>query len=496
MQRSGSMLPEVKKHYGVVKNYINGEWVNSESTQLLDIMNPATDEVIAQVPLSTPNEVKRAVQAAKDAFWEWRETPPVTRARYFYTLKNLLEENFEEMARILTQHMGKEMDQARGEIRRGIENVEVACGIPTLMQGYVSEDIARGIDEHALLIPLGVFCMVPPFNFPFMIPLWFMPYAVALGNTYIIKPSELVPLCQQRLFELIDEAGFPPGVINMVNGSKEVVNAMLEDPDIKGLSFVGQTSTAKILYQKCAEHGKRAQLQGSAKNFMVVMPDANLDRTVDALMTSFFGCTGQRCLSGAVVLAVGNIYETLRQKFVEAASRMKVGYGLDETVQMGPVISKSARERILGYIEKGLKEGAKLILDGRNVKVEGYPNGYFVGPTVFDEVRPDMVIANEEVFGPVACIIRVKDLDEAIRICNNSRYGNADAIFTSSGKVAREFVYRVESGNVGINIGIVAPMAFFPFSGMKDSFFGSLHGQGRDGVNFFTERKVVITRWF
>jgi len=491
-----TILPEVRRHYGRIKNYVKGRWVDSKSTQILDVVNPARAEAIAQVPLSTREEAQEAVQAAKDAFWEWRETPPLSRARYLFRLKDLMEERFEELARVLVQEEGKTIDEARGEIRRGIENVEMATGIPSLMMGYGLEDIAPQIDEEVVRQPLGVFCVVAPFNFPSMVSLWFMPYAVACGNTFIVKPSEQVPLSQNKLFELIDQAGFPPGVVNLVNGAKDTVDALLEDPGIKGVSFVGSTQVGRYIYRRCAEQGKRAQCQCGAKNFMVVMPDADLDRTIPVLITSFYGCAGERCLSGSVLLAVGDIYEPLKRKFVEASSKLKVGYGLDETVQMGPVVSARHKQRVLGYIEKGVQEGAKLILDGRKTRVEGYPNGYFIGPTVFDQVSPDMTIAKEEIFGPVASIIRVPDLDRAIEIIHASPYGNSSAIFTRSGKAAREFKYRVLCGNIGINIGIVAPMAFFPFGGCKDSFFGDLHGQGKDAVDFFTEKKIVITRWF
>lgn len=480
----------------VLKNYINGEWVESKSTEILDVVDPATTEVIGRVPLSTPDEVRAAIKAAKDAFPEWRETPPLTRARYMFRLKDLMEEHFEDLARTIVMEEGKCIDEGRGEVRRAIENVEVAAGIPALMMGYSSEDIAPGIDEECVRQPLGVCCAIPPFNFPLMVPLWFAPYALACGNTYIVKPSEQAPLSQNRLFELFDEAGFPEGVINLVNGAKGVVDTLLESPDVRGISFVGSTRVGRYIYQKGAENGKRVQAQAGAKNFLVVMPDADLDRTVASLLSSFFGCAGERCLSGAVLLPVGEVYEPLREKFVDAASKLKVGYGLDETAQMGPVVSKRHMERVLGYIEKGLEEGAKLLLDGRGIKVEEYPKGYFIGPTIFDEVTPEMTIASVEIFGPVASIIRVEDLDEAIDIIHANPYGNASSIYTSSGKWAREYKYRVHCGNIGVNIGIVAPMAFFPFSGAKDSFFGDLHGQGRDAIDFFTEKKVVISRWF
>jgi malonate-semialdehyde dehydrogenase (acetylating)/methylmalonate-semialdehyde dehydrogenase len=492
---SSSKLAEVKNNYGRIRNYVNGRWVESSSTQALNVMNPATGETIAQVPLSTGGEVKEAIAAAKEAFGDWRETPPLSRANYMFKLKNLMEEHFEELARILVQEEGKTIDESRGEIRRGIENVEVAAGIPSMMMGYNLEDISPGIDEEAVIQPLGVFCVVAPFNFPFMVPTWFMPYAVATGNTYIIKPSEQVPLSQNKLLELVDEAGFPPGVVNLVNGAKETVDALLENPDIRGVSFVGSTRTGKYIYKKATENGKRAQCQCGAKNFMVVMPDADLDKILPGLMTSFYGCAGERCLSGSVLVPVGNIYKELTERFVKAASTLKVGYGLDESTQMGPVISKRHMERVLGYIEKGVQEGAKLVLDGRGLKVEEYPEGFFIGPTVFDEVRPDMTIAREEIFGPVTSIIQAKNLDDAIDMIHASPYGNAASVFTSSGKVAHDFKYRVQCGNIGVNIGINAPMAFFPFSGFKESFFGDLHGQGRDAINFFTDRKIVISRW-
>lgn len=478
-----------------LKNYINGQWVESESTEILDVINPATTEKIAEVPFSTPEEVESAIQAAKDAFMEWRETPPLTRVQYLFTLKDLMEENFEELSRTIVVEEGKTIDEARGEIRRGIENVEVATGIPSLMQGTMLEDITRSIDEIEIRQPLGVCCMIPPFNFPSMVNLWFMPYSVSCGNTFIIKPSEQVPLSQNRLFNLLDEAEFPEGVVNLVNGAKDVVDYFLESPDVRAVSFVGSTPVAKYVYSKATANGKRAQCQAGAKNFLVVMPDAVLEPTVAALMTSFFGCAGERCLSGAVLLAVGEVYEPLRDMLVEAASKIRVGYGLDEGVQMGPVVSKRHMERVLGYIENGVQEGAKLILDGRNIKVEGYP-GWFIGPTIFDKVKPDMVIANDEIFGPVMSIIHINDLEEAFEIIHANPYGNASSIFTSNGKAAREFQYRVQCGNVGINIGIAAPMAFFPFSGWKDSFFGDLHGQGLDAIRFFTEKKVSIIRWF
>ena len=489
-------ITEVEK----LKNYINGEWVESKG-KIKDVVNPATGKVISKVPISTEDELHAAVKAAQEAFPEWRTTTPLARSRCLFRLKESLEENFEEISRIQTQEHGKTIDESRGETRRGIENVEVACGIATLMQGHFSEDIATGIDEWVIPTPLGVFGIIAPFNFPFMIPLWSAPYAVATGNCVIIKPSSEVPNSQTRLAELADEAGFPPGVWNVVHGGRTVVNGMLDHSDIVGITFVGSTPTARdVIYSRCGATGKRVIAQGGAKNFMVIMPDCNVSATIPSLLTSFFGNTGQRCLSGANLVIVGEddaFYNNFMDSVTDAASKIVIGYGLDESVQMGPVHDKEKKEKILGYIESGIQQGAKLRFDGRKkIKIVGdYPQTCFLGPTIFEDVTPNMKICTDEIFGPVMSVMRVKNLDEAIEMCNASPFGNGNAIFTSSGKSAREFQYRITSGNVGINVGIVAPMAFFPFSGMKDSFFGILHTQGREAVRFFTESKVIIQRW-
>jgi len=494
------VLEEPIKEVLKLKNYINGRWVDSKSEKVVDVRNPATQEVIAKVPMSTGDEVAATIRAAREAFPEWRRTPPLARARCLFRLKELLEENFELISRIQTMEHGKTIDESRGETRRGIEMVEVATGIPSLMMGYNLEDIASGIDEYVIYQPLGVFAHIAPFNFPFMVPLWYSPFALATGNTFIVKPSPRDPISQVKLAELFDEAGIPPGVYNLVHGGAEVSGALIRHPDIKGITFVGTSKVGKDIYQKCGEMGKRAIVQGAAKNFMIVMPDANTSATIPALMTSFFGNSGQRCLSGANLVIVSEediFYNKFLDAFVTAASKIKVGYGLDESIQMGPMQSVDGKERVLSYIERGLSEGANLVLDGRQPKISGdYPDTCFIGPSVFIDVKPEMIIAQEEIFGPVAGVLRAKDLDTAIEIANRSRYGNGNAIFTSNGKSAREFQYRIESGNVGINIGIVAPMAFFPFGGMKESFMGILHGQGRDVIRFFTESKVVIQRWF
>lgn len=490
-----AQLPEVKQHYGRLKNLIAGHWVEPETGNYLPVDNPATAQPIAEVPLSGAGDVARAVAAAKQAFPAWRETPPLTRVRYLFALKELMERNFEELARTITQEHGKTIADARGEVRRGIENVEVATGIPSLMMGYGLEDIAKGIDEDAIRQPLGVFSVIGPFNFPLMVPLWFIPYAIACGNTVVIKPSEQVPLSQTRFAELTQEAGIPAGVINLIHGAKDAVDGLLDSPDVVGVSFVGSSGVAKYVYSKAAEKGKRVQCGGGAKNFLVATPDADMDVTVEGMMGSIFGATGQRCLAGSIVVPVGGIYGPLRERLVETAGNLRVGYGLDESVEMGPLISQRSMDRVQGYIDKGVEEGGKLILDRRNVRYEKELPGYFVGPCVFDQVDPGMTIAREEIFGPVAAFMPVDRLEDAMERINNLPYGNAASIFTTNGKSAREFRYRVKAGNIGVNVGVPAPMAFFPFGGMKDSFFGTLHGQGREAIDFFTDRKIIISRW-
>ena len=490
------LLSEVRSYYGRLKLYVNGEWIDSESTQILHAVNPAKDEIIAEIPMTTKEEVDNAIEVAREAFEKWREVPVPTRVKYIYKLRALLEEHFEEISRIIVQNHGKTIDESRGEMRRLLENVETACSIAyTLAKGEHLDIIATGIDETLVREPVGVFAIIGPFNFPVLAPFWFIPHAIALGCTVVVKPSEITPIPMDWTFKVIEKIGLPPGVVNLVHGGADVVNALIDHKDVKGIAFVGSTRVGKIVYSRAGERGKRAIVQAGAKNFVVVMPDADIKKAIPSLLTSFFGNTGQRCLSGAVLVAVGNAYEELKDKFVEASSKLKLGYGLDEETEVGPLATKKAKERVLGYIEKGIEEGAKLILDGRNVKVPEYPKGYFVGPTIFDEVTPDMTIAKEEIFGPVASIMRVDNLDEAIETINKSNYGNAACVFTSSGGTARKFRREVEAGNIGINIGIAAPMAFFPFGGRKDSFFGILHGQ-IDCVDFFTDKKIVISRWW
>lgn len=480
----------------VLENYINGEWVSSTGSTLLDVKNPATGEVLAKVPLSPADDVDAAVSAARAAFPAWSATPPVVRARYLFKLKALLDDHRDEIAAICTSEHGKTLAESKNDFGRGIENVEHAAGIPTLMMGQSLSDVASGIDTNVIRQPLGVFAAITPFNFPPMVPLWFLPYAIATGNTFVLKPSEQVPLSQRRIFELIHQIGLPPGVVNLVNGGRDVVNAFCSHPHIAGVSFVGSTAVAKHVYKSCAEHGKRVQSLGGAKNYLLVMPDAEMDRSVQNVADSIYGCSGQRCLAGSIVVGIGDAYDKVKEALVAAAKAVVLGDGAKPGVTMGPVISAAHKDRVLSYVQKGLEEGAKLILDGRGKTVEGYPNGNWVGPCVFEDVKPGMVIATEEIFGPVACLMRAKDLDEAIELANTSQYGNASSIYTTSGKAARTFSQRIQAGMVGVNVGVAAPMAFFPFGGQKQSLFGDTKAHGSAGVDFYTERKIVISRWF
>lgn len=480
---------------GRLLNYIAGAWCASAAAEYLNVFNPATGAVIAAAPLSPAREVEAAAAAAATAYADWRRTPPTERVQYLFKLNNLLEENFEDLSRTITIECGKTLDEARGEMRRAIENVQVACGIPILMQGYNSEDIASGIDELMLRQPVGVCAVVGPFNFPGMIPFWFMPYAVACGNTYIVKPSEKVPLTMQKVFRLIDQIGLPKGVVNLVNGDKETVDAILDHPAIRAISFVGSTPVAKYVYSRATANGKRAQCQGGAKNPIVVLPDADIEMTTRITADSAFGCAGQRCLAASLAITVGDARDTFTEAIADAAARRVVGNGLEPGVQMGPVITAQSRARVEALVGKGGAEGAQILVDGRGAKIGGYEGGYFVRPTILRGVPPDGEIARTEIFGPVLGLMHVDTVAEAIALVNSGRYGNMACLFTSSGAAARQFRYEAQVGNVGINVGIAAPMAFFPFSGAKESFFGDLHGQGLDAVEFFTQKKVVVERW-
>jgi malonate-semialdehyde dehydrogenase (acetylating) / methylmalonate-semialdehyde dehydrogenase len=480
---------------GTLRNFIGGEWVSSTGDATLDVTNPATGALLGKVPLGTAEDVDRAVQAAKSAFDGWRRVPAVERARTLFRYKQLLDEHKGALADICTREHGKTLAESAGSVHRGIENVEHACGIPTLLMGDTVEDVARGIDCMTMRQPIGVFAAVVPFNFPAMVPMWFWPYAVACGNTFIVKPSEQVPLSQQRLLELAAEAGFPAGVLNLVHGAKSVVEALCDHPDIAGLSFVGSTPVAKLVYERASRAGKRVQSLGGAKNHILVAPDADASKAAAIATESVFGCAGQRCLAGSVVVGIGDVYDRLRDALVRAAREIVVGDGTDPKVTMGPVISAVARERIIRCIDQGEREGAEVLVDGRNCEVAGRPDGHWLGPTILEGVTSDMSLAKDEVFGPVMILRRAADLDEAIGMVHESPFANACSIVTDSGAAARKFQYEVGVSMLGVNIGVAAPMAFFPFGGTKQSFFGDLKAHGTDSIRFFTDAKVVISRW-
>ncbi len=478
-----------------ILDFIDGQWTTAQAVETLDIENPASAAVIGEVVLTPRGVVAQAVEAGQKAFQEWRYVPVPDRIQYMFKLKQQLEENLDDLARTITNECGKIYSESVAELRRGIENVEVACGMPVLRQGYNNEDIARGIDEHMYRQPLGVTTAITPFNFPAMIPLWFLPYAVATGNSFILKPSEKVPMTMAKFFALIEKCGFPAGVIQLVNGSKETVDALLDHPLVRAVSFVGSTPVAKYIYSRATANGKRAQCQGGAKNPVIVMPDADMDMTTRIMADSAFGCAGQRCLAASVAITVGDARTHFTESIADAAASRVVGYGLEKGVQMGPVIDARSKTRIEQILADGQKQGVNVVVDGREKNVKGYEDGHWIFPTVLDNVNPDSDIARTEIFGPVLSLMHARDLSEAIALVNNRSYGNMACIFTSSGAAAREFRNKANAGNVGVNIGVAAPMAFFPFSGWNESFFGDLHAQSHHGVEFYTQTKVVVERW-
>ena len=478
-----------------ILNYINGEWVEPNVSETIDVINPATGEMLAQTPICGPGEVMAAVKAAAEALPAWRRTPAQERIQYLFKLRDLMKNNLDDISRIITYECGKTLEEAKAEMVRAIENVEIACGIPLMAKGEISEDIAPGIDEFMLRQPVGVCATVCPFNFPGMIPFWYLPYAIACGNTYIIKPSEKVPMTMQFIFKLIEQIGLPKGVINMVNGAKEVVDAILEHPVIRAITFVGSSPVARYIYQRAAEQGKRVQAQGGAKNPVVILPDADMEMAVKIVADSAFGCAGQRCLAVSWAVTVGEARNNFTEMICDSAQSRVVGYGLDAGVQMGPVISHPSRGRIERMIGLGANEGATVCVDGRNTVIKNYEKGAFIRPTILANVQPGSELTKVEIFGPVLSLMHVNSLDEALELVNGGQYGNQASIFTAGGAAARRFRYEAEAGNIGINIGVAAPMAFYPFSGWKESFFGDLHGQGMDAVEFFTQKKVVVERW-
>jgi malonate-semialdehyde dehydrogenase (acetylating) / methylmalonate-semialdehyde dehydrogenase len=476
----------------MISNLIGSKWRRPDVSDSLPIYNPATGEVIGQVPMSGAGEVDAAVKAAVAAYKGWSRTAVMERVRLMFRYKALLEEHFEELAAIITRHHGKTLEESRGEVRRGIEVVDFACGAPTLLQGRTLRDVSGGVDQDLYRYPVGVCAGIPPFNFPVMIPLWMFPLAVVAGNTFVLKPSERTPLGGARLAEIFLEAGFPEGVLNVVHGGSEAVNALLVHPDVNAISFVGSAPVARHVYTTAAAHGKRVQALGGAKNHIVVMPDADPEIAMPAILNSAFGNAGERCLAGSVAVAVGNAAEGLIGPLAKAAAKMVVGPGDEAGVQVGPLIRADHRDRVAGWVDKGIAEGAELLVDGR-----GQMNrpGFFLGPTILDNVTSDMAVGHEEIFGPVLSVARAASLDEAIAQANRMALGNMATIFTQSGKAGREFRERVEAGMTGINVPIAQPFAFFPFSGWKGSFFGDLHVHGTDGIEFFTRKKVVVTRW-
>lgn len=482
-----------KNETTVLQNYINGAWVDSNSGQTLDVPNPATNKLLTKVPVSTKEDVNRAVAAAKEAFKAWKKVPVPKRARILFKYHYLLTEKHEELARLIVQENGKAYKEAYGEVQRGIECVEFAAGAPTLMMGETLSGIAEDIDSEMFRYPLGVVGGITPFNFPMMVPLWMFPLAIACGNTFVLKPSERTPILANRLVELFTEAGAPAGILNVVHGAHDVVNGLLEHPDIAAISFVGSQPVAKYVYERAAANGKRVQALSGAKNHHIVMPDADMDKAVQHIISSTFGSAGQRCMACSAVVVVGD-NEPFVQALKKKADELSIGNGMDEEVLLTPVIRKEHRDKVLGYIEKGVEEGADLIRDGRR-EMGDHPQGNFLGPTIFDHVRPEMTIAKDEIFAPVLSLLRANDLDEGLEYIRKSRYGNGATIYTNNAKAVRQFREEADAGMLGINVGVPATMAFFPFSGWKDSFYGDLHVNGKDGLNFYTRKKMITSRF-
>jgi malonate-semialdehyde dehydrogenase (acetylating) / methylmalonate-semialdehyde dehydrogenase len=481
----------------LLDNYVGGGWTRASGAEALDVTNPATGETLARVPLSSAADLDAAVKAAREALPAWRAVSVIERGRRLFALRAGLDARREDMARSVTTEMGKTIADARAEVARMIEMVEAACAVPTTMQGRIIEDVSRNVDAETVRQPVGVCAAIVPFNFPAMVPFWFLPFAIACGNAFILKPSEQVPLTQQIAFEVLDSLDLPPGVVNLVNGGREIVEGILDHPGIDAVSFVGSAPVARIVYERSAKTGKRVQALGGAKNHMVVMPDAVIDKTVPGIIGSAFGAAGQRCMAGSVVVTVGDAHGKLMPELKQATEALTVGDGIDENVDVGPVVSCAARDRIRAAIDRGVTDGAKLVVDGRAPSGDGLdPGGAFVGPTILGDVGPDSEMVREEIFGPVLSVVHVDTLDEAIDVVNQSRFGNGTSIFTESGASVRRYRHEVEAGMIGVNIGVAAPVAFFPFSGWKDSFLGDLHAHGPDAVEFFTRKKTVTTRWF
>ncbi len=470
-----------------------GKWNEVKSKRAGDVYNPSTGQVIARVPFATAEQTGQVVEAAAAALPEWSETPVVERARLMFRFRTLLEKHFEELSALVTREHGKTLAEARAEVNRGIEVVEFACGIPSLITGEVLPNIAGDVDAEAIRHPVGVCVGITPYNFPFMVPLWMFPIALTCGNTFVLKPSEKVPLSAVRTAELLQEAGLPDGVFNVVHGDRECVDALLDHPKVAAISFVGSTAIAKYIYERGTAAGKRVQSAGGAKNHLIIMPDAEMDQTVKALAASAYGCAGQRCMAGSVAVAVGKAADPVVEGLVEYASTLRVGpTDGNENVDMGPVIRAEHRDRVASYLDIAKSDGAKVALDGRR---DFDSDGFLLGPSVVDSVKPNMRVWKEEIFGPVLSVVRAADLDEGLAVGSQCEYGNGAAIFTRSGYAARQFKRHFNAGMIGINVGVPAPMAWFPFTGWNRSFFGDLHIQGTESIQFYTRQKVTLTRW-
>jgi len=479
----------------IIEHFVNGKKFSGDSKRTSNVFNPATGEQSAEVKLASTQDLNNTVECAKKAFIFWSKKPPLQRARVMFKFKELIEKNFEELTEIIVSEHGKVFDDAKGEVTRGLEVVEFACGIPQLLKGEFTENVGTDVDSWSLRQPLGICAGITPFNFPAMVPMWMFPVAIACGNTFILKPSEKDPSCPIRLAELFVEAGLPEGVFNVVNGDKEAVDAIINNKDIAAVSFVGSTPIAKYIYENCAKNEKRVQALGGAKNHAVIMPDCDLDQAVNGLMGAAYGSAGERCMAQSVAVAVGGIGDKLVENLAKKVEALKIGSGMDKKSEMGPLVTKEHLEKVKSYVDIGAKEGAKLVVDGRNLKLQGYENGYYIGGCLFDHVKKNMRIYKEEIFGPVLSIVRAKNFEEALKLVNDHEFGNGVAIFTRDGDTARTFASKAQIGMVGINIPIPVPMAFHSFGGWKRSLFGDQHMHGPEGVRFYTKLKTITSRW-
>ena len=479
----------------LIQHYINGKIYKGSSSRKGKVFNPATGAQESEVLLGTKSDLDHAVENAKTAFEKWSQVTPLQRARIIFKYKELIEKNYDELTKLIVSEHGKVYEDAKGSLTRGLEIVEFACGIPQMLKGEFTENVGTNIDSWSMRQPLGVCAGITPFNFPAMVPMWMFPMAIACGNTFILKPSEKDPSCSIRLAQLFSEAGLPNGVLNVVNGDKEVVDSILTNKDIKAVSFVGSTPIAKYIYENAAKNEKRVQALGGAKNHCVVMPDCDMDQAVNGLMGAAYGSAGERCMAQSVAVAVGGIGDKLVEKLSKKVEALKVGPGLDKNSEMGPLVTKEHLEKVRGYVDLGVKEGAKLVVDGRDIKLQGYENGFFIGGCLFDNVTKNMRIYNEEIFGPVLSVVRVKDFNDAIQLINDHEFGNGTSVYTRDGDVGRTFANKIKVGMVGINIPIPVPVAFHSFGGWKRSLFGDLHMHGPEGVKFYTKLKTITSRW-